>query len=122
MPGNMTFEELSERKSKHFFDAINNEDPLACVLVSVSFIEQCLRSLLELHFIDTKTARGMLDPDKDGYLTDLMKRARLAYALGLIPEKAYASLARFIRSIRYPSLSGSSIPRAVLVSMKCNSR
>lgn len=38
---------LIDNESKAFWDVVNNEDDLACVLIAFSYIEKCLESLLQ---------------------------------------------------------------------------
>ena len=76
-----TIETLS-KESQALYDAVNDESDLPCVLISTSFLDQCVASLLERFFINSSTAKSLLDP-RGGALGTFSSRADLCYCLGL---------------------------------------
>lgn len=80
--------ENSSKQSKALYDAVNNEPDLPCVLISTSFLDQCLTSLLERFFIRSNIAKNMLDAGR-GVLGSFSSRADLSYCLNLIPKTLY---------------------------------
>lgn len=84
-------ETLSEQ-SKALCEVINNEPDLACVLISTSFLDQCLASLLEKYFIESSnTVQKLLDA-RGGTLGTFSSRSDLSYCLGLISKSLYQNL------------------------------
>lgn len=83
-------EQLS-KESQALLDAVNEEPDLPCVLISTSYLDQCLASLLEQHFIKGKTAIRLLDP-RGGPIGNFSVRADLCYCLELIPKDLYQNL------------------------------
>ena len=90
--------ETLSKEVQALYDVVNEEPDLPCVLVSTSFLDQCLASLLERHFIKSNTAKSMLDP-RGGSLGTFSARADLCYCLGLIPKGLFQNL-RTIGEIR----------------------
>jgi hypothetical protein len=88
--------ELSQ--SMAMFDAMNNEPPLACVLICASHIEKALGALLESFLNPCETSRNMLN-NAFGVLSTFAARLDMCYSLGLIPKFMYVNLNR-IREIR----------------------
>jgi DNA-binding MltR family transcriptional regulator len=82
-------EKLAE-DSRHLFDAVNGQSALACVLISVSALEQAVGSILKKHFLDSGPSETLLH-DR-GALGPLFARANLAYALGLISVTSFQNL------------------------------
>jgi DNA-binding MltR family transcriptional regulator len=83
-----------------FFKAINHENDLACALVTTSYLEQCLATLLRQFFIEkSSTADTIFDHTKQGVLTEISSRSKLAYCLGLIDNEIFINLGH-IGSIR----------------------
>lgn len=83
-------ETLSEQ-SKALCDVINNETDLACVLISTSFLDQCLASLFERYFIESDTVPKLLDA-RGGTLGTFSSRSDLSYCLGLISKSFYQNM------------------------------
>jgi|GEM_PF-3366672 len=79
------------KQSKDFYEAINEGTDLACVLISTSFLDQCLASLLEKYFIVSKTAQHLLDY-RYGAIGALSTRNDLSYCLGLISKRLYQNI------------------------------
>ncbi len=90
--------ETLSKESKALYDAVNGEDDLPCVLISTSFLDQCLASLLERSFIKGSTARRLLDP-RGGPLGNISARADICYCFDLIPKELYQNL-RTVTEIR----------------------
>lgn len=90
-------EKLSEQ-SQALYDAVNDEPDLPCILISTSFLDQCLTSLIERFFIKSSTAKNMLDPGR-GVLGSFSSRADLCYCLDLISKSLYQNL-KIIGKIR----------------------
>jgi len=83
-------EDLSQ-ESEALFKVMNEEPDMACVLIGTSYLEQTLASLLERFFIDSDTARKLLD-SRGGALGSFQSRADTSYCLGLIPKSLYQNL------------------------------
>jgi DNA-binding MltR family transcriptional regulator len=90
-------EQLSQ-ESQALYDAVNEEPDLPCVLISTSYLDQCLASLLERHFISGKTAKRLLDP-RGGPIGTFSVRADICYCLGIISKDLYNNL-RTVAEIR----------------------
>ena len=80
--------EVLSAESRALHNAINDEPDFPCVLIATSFLDQCLVSLLERFFVDSRVSTDLLR----GALGRLSTRAKLCYALGLIPESLMANL------------------------------
>jgi DNA-binding MltR family transcriptional regulator len=86
------FDEIQEEAQK-FSLILKDKDDLSCVLIATALLEQALGALLERFFISgTTTARDILDPTRNGFLSDLIKRSQLCYCLGLITKRVYSNL------------------------------
>jgi DNA-binding MltR family transcriptional regulator len=68
-------------ESQAFWDAVNGEDDLSCVLVSVSYIEQCLESILRSVLVDHKLSSKLVGR------MQLQQKLDTLFCLGQIPEK-----------------------------------
>jgi DNA-binding MltR family transcriptional regulator len=79
-------------ESAALYDAVNDQRDIACVLISTSYIDQFLRSILGKYFIDGETSKSLLK--YTGMVGDLHSRAQLAYCLGLIPKGLFQNLER----------------------------
>ena len=77
--------EVLSGETAAFFEAINNGTDLACVLISTSYLDQCVATMLQKHFVKCSTAEGLLDP-QGGAIGVYATRAKLAYCLGLFPK------------------------------------
>ena len=86
------------KESRVLYDVVNNESDLPCVLITTSFLDQCLASILERFFINGNTAESVLDPLR-GCLGSFAARADLCYCLGLIPKGLFRNL-RTVGEIR----------------------
>src|SRR4051812_43950459 len=74
-----------------FYDALNSESSLACILLASSYLDQCVGSLLQKFLIDGGTSEKLLDP-RGGILGSFANRANLAYSLGLIGKWSLQNL------------------------------
>lgn len=63
---------------------INHEPDMACVLITGSFIDQCLASLLRRFFVKSNTADNLLSFRGD--LGAFSSRVNMCYGLGLITK------------------------------------
>jgi len=78
---------------KDFIDAINHQNDLACALVTTSYLEQCLATLLGQYFIQgSSTVQTLFDYTQQGILTEISSRSKFSYCLGLIGDKLFANL------------------------------
>lgn len=84
--------------TQKLFDVLNEGSDLACVLVAASFLDECLRSLLRRHFVDSDIAEDLLNPT-NGALGTFASRSDTAYCLGLINLRQRDDL-RIIARIR----------------------
>jgi len=91
-----TVEELS-KDDQHFLDALNNENPLPCVLLAVSTFEQALAAVLRGFMIEDKRSNELLDVEGNGALSTLGACNKTAYCLGLIPKHLFENLRWFAR-------------------------
>lgn len=82
-------EQLSE-ETRHLYDVLNEEKDLAVILIASSFLDACLKSMLEHRLLDSSVTERILD--HRGILGTLSARADLCYVLGLIPKRAYQDL------------------------------
>lgn len=82
-------EQLSE-ETQQLYDVLNNEKDLAVILIASSFLDACLRSLLEKKLLEGSVSDRMLS--HKGVLGGMSARADLCYALGLLPKRAYQDL------------------------------
>ncbi|WP_394885975.1 MltR family transcriptional regulator (plasmid) [Mesorhizobium sp. AaZ16] len=82
-------EQLSE-ETQQLYDVLNNEKDLAVILIAASFLDVCLRSLLEKKLLEGSVSDRMLS--HKGVLGSMSARADLCYALGLLPKRAYQDL------------------------------
>ena len=72
-------------------NVLNNESDIGCILVSVSFLDECLVILLKDIFIKSSyTVENILKPD--GLLGEFSSKAKLCYCLSLIDKKKYSDL------------------------------
>lgn len=83
--------EALEVETRDLFHAINKEAALPCVLVSTSFLDECLRSILGRFLVKGKTSEKILDP-RGGILGSFSSRTDLCYALGLISKNLFSNL------------------------------
>ena len=81
------------KESRHLFDVINNEKDLPVIVVSTSFIDACLGSILSKKFINSSVSEKILDP-RGGAIGNYSARADLCYALGLIQKNLYKDLTK----------------------------
>ena len=70
---------------RRFHDVINKESDLAVVLISSSFLDETLRSLLKAHLRKAKVTDRLLD-------TTFARKVDLAFSLKLIEKKEHSAL------------------------------
>lgn len=71
-------------------NVLNDADDLACVLISVSFLDECLASMLAQHLVASKKLKAVLSPSR--WLGTYGARVDLAYLVGLIPKGLFKNL------------------------------
>lgn len=114
MPKNLRT--LIDNESKAFWDVVNNEDDLACVLIAFSYIEKCLESLLQ---------RCLINADESDLIiggAQFMNKARLLLCLGQLPQPIFENL-KLLSAIRNHfahSHIGASFSDKEIVSAKAN--
>ncbi|CAN5164262.1 MAG: hypothetical protein ACR2GW_12640 [Pyrinomonadaceae bacterium] len=79
------------QESQALYDVLNKESDLACVLISASYLDYALASLLKHYFIESEIANKLLNPPR-GALSAFASRTDLSYCLGLIPKGLYQNL------------------------------
>ncbi len=84
-------EALSER-SHQIFDALNDERDLACVLISASFLDECVACLIGRRLVADRAQVQRLMAPPQGHVSTSAARIRLAYLLGLITPKMRENL------------------------------
>lgn len=82
-------EQLSEETSA-LLDVLNEESDLAVILISSSFVDACLKSILQNKLLDGDTTERLLD--HRGPLGSMRIRADLCYVMGLINKGWYNDL------------------------------
>lgn len=90
-------EEL-DRQTQHFFSVVNNENDLGCVLLSVNYLDEILRTILSTRLRKSKVTRNILNPSY-GFLGTFSARIDLVYCLEIIEKKIYNDL-RLVAEIR----------------------
>jgi DNA-binding MltR family transcriptional regulator len=86
-------EDLSADTQK-FFDVLNQSSDLGVVLVTASYLDASIGSLLHRHFQTSAVSDKLLDIQ--GPLGTISARADIAYALGLINKALYQDLLKMI--------------------------
>jgi DNA-binding MltR family transcriptional regulator len=86
-------ESIIKDESQAFWDAINGEDDLSCVLIAVSYIEQCLESLLRRSLVDGDITNSIVDH------MPLKRKLDLLFSLGHIPKPIHENI-KHLASIR----------------------
>jgi DNA-binding MltR family transcriptional regulator len=74
-----------------FFDVLNNEEDFSVVVVSCAYLDACVASILEKHFLQNGASDRLLD-SRSGALGSFAARADICYALGLIPKRIYQDI------------------------------
>jgi DNA-binding MltR family transcriptional regulator len=81
-------EQLSE-ESRELYDVLNDEKDLAVILIATSFIDACLKSILENRLLESRVTEKLLS--HTGVVGSLSTRADVCYVLGLV-SKAYRDI------------------------------
>ncbi len=68
-----------------------NESDLGGVLISTSFLDACLASLLQVHFVQSSVTDKLLNPTS-GTLGTFSSKCDVAYCLNLIIKETYKDL------------------------------
>jgi hypothetical protein len=82
--------EQPSQDARALTDVVNSEPDFACVLITGSFLDQCLASLLRKFFVKCSTADGLLS--FKGPLGTFASRVNLCYGLGLITKEMRQNL------------------------------
>ncbi len=91
------FSELAKNAGE-VYRATRREPPLACVLLSVSYLERLLITVLSNFLIKAPTSKQLFDPN-NGSLGQFSSCSDLAYCLGLIAKDVHTNL-RIVGKIR----------------------
>ena len=104
-------------QSKQLFEVLNKSDALQCVLVSASFIDHCLASILRKHLVDGTTSLNLLQPGRA--LGDFTTRRQLCYCLGLITKGTSEDIGRIgrVRDLFAHKLFGMSFKHEEVVAL-----
>jgi DNA-binding MltR family transcriptional regulator len=78
------------KEAGHFYEQLNQQNDVACVVVSVAYIDACVRTVLRSYLVNCNAARNLLD--HRGPLGSFSYRCDLAYCLGLIPKELLHNL------------------------------
>ena len=81
-----------------FFAIVNDGNDLACVLLSVNYLDEILRSILNTRLKESKVTENILNPSS-GFLGTFSARIDMVYCLGIFDKKIYNDL-RIIAQIR----------------------
>jgi DNA-binding MltR family transcriptional regulator len=73
------------------YDVVNDEPDFSVVVVSCAYLDACLGSILEKHFLQSAVSTKLLDPGR-GVLGTFTARSDACYALGLISKGIYQDL------------------------------
>ena len=85
-------EELSEG-TQQFLDVLNDEDDLAVIVISASYLDACLAAMLKRRLRQGNTSDRLLDSQR-GALGSFATRADLCYSLRLVEKDLYQDLIR----------------------------
>jgi hypothetical protein len=91
------FNELAKNAGE-VYRATRRESPLACVLLSVSYLERLLITVLSNFLIKEPTSKRLFDPN-NGSLGQFSSCSDVAYCLGLIAKDVHTNL-RIVGKIR----------------------
>ena len=83
-------EELDEQLPK-FFKILNEGSDLSCVLLSVNYLDEILRSILGKILKNSKVTKSILNPSS-GTLGTFSARRDLDYCLGIIDKRIFNDL------------------------------
>ena len=90
--------EALSQDSKKVFDVLNEQTDIAIVMIGAAWIDECVRTLLQEHFIKSQVTDKLLNP-AGGALGNYSVRCDIAYGLKLINKRIYQNL-NFIGQIR----------------------
>lgn len=86
----LPIEQLSS-ESRKLYDLVNSETDLAVIVVSASFLDACLGSIINKKLIESSVSMKLLNP-QGGAIGSYSARADFCYALGLIEKTLYQDL------------------------------
>ena len=90
--------EKLDSQVQDFFSIVNDADDLTCVLLSVNYLDELLRAILETRLRESKVTKNILNPSS-GFLGTFSARIDMVYCLGMFNKKIYNDL-RVIAQIR----------------------
>ena len=73
------------------YDVLNNEPDFSVIVVSCSYVDACLGSILEKHLIESSISTKLLDV-RSGALGSFAARSDACYSLGLVSKDIYQDL------------------------------
>ncbi len=79
------------KDAKKLQERLSKESDVGGVLISTSFLENCLASLLRVHFAKSKVTDKLLNPTS-GTLGTFSSKCDVAYCLNLILKETYQDL------------------------------
>lgn len=86
--------EILSQDSRAVYDVLKGENDLAAVLISTSYLDECLAALLRSFLVqNSKTVDHVLSPN-GGSLGSYASRADITYCLGLINKQMFSDLQR----------------------------
>lgn len=85
----LSMEKLGE-ESQQLFDVLNEESDLAAILIGTSFIDACLRLMLEKKLIKSTVTDALLS--HNGRLGSMKARTDMCYVMALISKGTYLDL------------------------------
>jgi DNA-binding MltR family transcriptional regulator len=93
---NQPLDDLFLIGDNHLGEVLLNTNPVACVITSVAFLEQCLAAALERFALKgSGTAQDLLTPGN--LLGELMGRGKVAYVFGIISSEAWSNIQEIAR-------------------------
>ena len=81
--------------TKELYGVLNEENDLPLILISTSYIDACLASILERKLIKSSITQKLLGPN--GPIGGISVRADLSYSLGVIEKSLYQDLLIIMR-------------------------
>ena len=91
LPGIIPIEQLSA-DTNQLYEILNEESDLACVLISVAFLDEALSSFLHAKFREHSSISDKLLDSRNGAFGNFAARTDLAYCLSLIGKEQYNDL------------------------------
>ena len=77
--------------AQKLYHVLNNEPDFSVIVVSCSYVDACLGSILAMHLLESSISTKLLDV-RGGALGSLAARSDACYSLGLISKRIYQDL------------------------------